>query len=66
MAGWLGYKMWETGVEGKMWGVVRTLYVNSMSYICLEGKPSESLSINHRVLKPLLSSLIPFLMVFVM
>ena len=34
----LWYKMWEMGIKGKMWRVVRSLYVNNRSCIFLEGK----------------------------
>ena len=37
----LWYKMWEMGIKGKMWRVVRSLYANNRSCIYLEGKSSE-------------------------
>ena len=37
----LWYKMWEMGIKGKLWRVVRSLYANNRSCIFLEGKYSE-------------------------
>ena len=45
----LWYKMWEMGIEGKMWRVVRSLYVNNRSCVYLDGKFSEFFSINEAV-----------------
>ena len=45
----LWYKMWEMGIKGKMWRVVRSLYVNNRSCIFLEGKCSEYFSVNQGV-----------------
>ena len=45
----LWYKMWEMGIKGKMWRVVRSLYVNNRSCIFLEGKSSDYFSINQGV-----------------
>ena len=41
--------MWEMGIKGKMWRVVRSLYVNNRSCIFLEGKSSDYFSINQGV-----------------
>ena len=45
----LRYKMWEMGIKGKVWRVVRSLYANNRSCVCLEGKSSEFFSINQGV-----------------
>ena len=36
-----GVKMWEMGSKGKMWRVVRSLYVNNRSCSFLKGKSSD-------------------------
>ena len=45
----LWYRMWEMGIKGKMWRVVRSLYVNNKSCVFLEGKSSEFFPINQGV-----------------
>ena len=37
----LWYTMWKMGIKGKMWRVVRSLYVNDRSCIFLEDDSSE-------------------------
>ena len=41
-----GTKMWEMGIKGKLWRVVRSLDANNRSCVFLEGKSSEFFSIN--------------------
>ena len=41
--------MWEMGIRGKMWRVVRSMYVNNKSSIFLEGKASEFFPITQGV-----------------
>ena len=45
----LWYKMWEMGIKGKLWRVIRSLYVNNRSCVFLEGKSSEFFPINQGV-----------------
>ena len=45
----LWYKMWEMGIKGKMWRVVRSLYVNNRSCVYLDGKSSEFFTVNQGV-----------------
>ena len=45
----LWYKMWEMGIKGRMWRVVRSLYVNNRSCVFLEGKCSDFFPINQGV-----------------
>ena len=47
----LWYKMWEMGIKGKLWRVVRSLYTNNRSCIFLEDKSSEFFSINQGVVQ---------------
>ena len=45
----LWYKMWEMGIKGKMWRIVRSLYANNRSCIFLEGKCSDFFPVNQGV-----------------
>ena len=41
--------MWEMGIRGKMWRIVRSLYLKNRSCVYLEGKTSGFFSVNQGV-----------------
>ena len=45
----LWFKMWEMGIRGKMWRIVRSLYLKNRSCVYLEGKTSGFFSVNQGV-----------------
>ena len=41
----LWYKLWDMGVKGRMWCVIKKLYESSKSAVLLEGKKSDRFTI---------------------
>ena len=48
----LWFKMWETGIRGQMWRVVKSMYVNTKSCIFLEGGVSELRNLRYVICEP--------------
>ena len=42
-------KLWNMGVEGKMWSVIKTMYNSSRSAVLLEGEKSSTFSVEQGV-----------------
>ena len=58
----LWYKLWDMGVKGKMWRVIKKMYGESKSMVFLEGERSEGFSVDQGVaqgcsLSPILFSI---------
>ena len=61
----LWFKLWELGVRGRMWRVIKNMYDITQSAVLLEGEVSEQFNIGqgwHRVVVCRLSSF-PFLLI---
>ena len=41
----LWYKLWDTGVKGRMWRVIKKMYESSKSGVLLEGEKSDTFKI---------------------
>ena len=41
----LWYKLWDMGVKGRMWRVIKKMYMLSRSAVLLEGKKSDSFNV---------------------
>ena len=38
-------KLWDMGIMGKMWRVIKKMYISSRSAVILEGKKSDSFNV---------------------
>ena len=45
----LWYKLWEMGVKGRMWHVIKKMYMSSRSAVLLEGEKSDSFNVDQGV-----------------
>ena len=45
----LWYKLWEMGIKGRMWRVIKKMYESSKSVVLLEGKKSDMFTIEQGV-----------------
>ena len=45
----LWYKLWDMGVKGRMWRVIKKMYVSSKSGVLLEGEKSDMFTIEQGV-----------------
>ena len=45
----LWYKLWDVGIRGKMWRVIKKMYAESRSVVFLEGEKSEGFSVEQGV-----------------
>ena len=45
----LWYKLWDMGVKGRMWHVIKKMYESSKSAVLLEGEKSDTLKIEQGV-----------------
>ena len=45
----LWYKLWDMGVKGKMWRVIRKMYEGYKSMVLLDGKKSEEFNVKQGV-----------------
>ena len=45
----LWYKLWDMGVKGRMWRVIKKMYESSKSVVLLEGEKSDTFSIEQGV-----------------
>ena len=44
-----GYKLWDMGVKGRMWRVIKKMYESSKSAVLLEGAKSDTFTIEQVV-----------------
>ena len=45
----LWYKLWDMGVKGRMWHVIKKMYMSSRSVELLEGEKSDSFNVEQGV-----------------
>ena len=45
----LWYKLWDMGVKGRMWHVIKIMYMSSRSAVLLEGEKSDSFNVDQGV-----------------
>ena len=45
----LWYKLWDKGVQGRMWRVIKKMYMSSRSAVLLEGEKSDSFNVEQGV-----------------
>ena len=45
----LWYKLWDMGVKGRMWRVIKKMYMSSRSAVLLEGEKSDSFNVDQGV-----------------
>ena len=45
----LWYKLWDMGVKGRMWRVIKKMYMSSRSAVLLEGEKSDSFNVQQGV-----------------
>ena len=45
----LWYKLWDVGVKGRMWRVIKKMYESSKSAVLLEGEKSDTFTIEQGV-----------------
>ena len=45
----LWYKLWDMGVQGRMWRVIKKMYMPSRSAVLLEGEKSDSFNVEQGV-----------------
>ena len=45
----LWYKLWDMGVKGRMWRVIKKMYMSSRSAVLLEGEKSDSFNVEQGV-----------------
>ena len=45
----LWYKLWDMGVKGRMWRVIKKMYMSSRSMVLLEGEKSDSFNVEQGV-----------------
>ena len=45
----LWYKLWDMGVKGRMWCVIKKMYMSSRSAVLLEGEKSDSFNVEQGV-----------------
>ena len=49
----LWYKLWDMGVKGRMWRVIKKMYESSKSAVLLEGEKSDTFKIEQGVAQDL-------------
>ena len=45
----LWYKLWDMGIKGRMWRVIKKMYMSSRSAVLLEGEKSDSFNVDQGV-----------------
>ena len=45
----LWYKLWDMGVKGRIWRVIKKMYMSSRSAVILEGEKSDSFNVEVNV-----------------
>ena len=45
----LRYKLWDMGIKGRMWRVIKKMYMSSRSSVLLEGEISDSFNVEQGV-----------------
>ena len=45
----LWYKLWDMGVKGRVWRVIKKMYMSSRSAVLLEGEKSDSFNVEQSV-----------------